>query len=206
MKLVLISDTEGAHRNISVPEGDVLIHAGDVISYGKTEKYGSYENQLKDFVVWLGEQPHAHKIFIGGNHDDLLVRKAMNNLMPGNYYLENSGVEINGVRFWGSPNTVSFFGMAFEKEESELEEIYSKIPDNTDILITHVPPKGILDANFHGKSCGSKSLYNRVLDLNPKVHVFGHVHHSYGVYKGDETTFVNASYMNSENNPIILEI
>lgn len=205
MKLVLISDTEGDHRSVDLPEGDVLIHAGDVISYGGVKVYGSYEDQLKDFVTWLSEQPHKHKIFIGGNHDDLLERKVLE-LPDGTYYLENTGIEIDGVKFWGSPNTVSFFGMAFEKEEEELEKIYTEIPEDTDVLITHVPPFGILDENSRGKNCGSKALFSRVLDVLPKINVFGHVHHSYGQELKEGVEFINASYMNDRNNPIIVEI
>lgn len=206
MRLVLIADTEGNHRGIEIPEGDVLVHAGDIIGYGngmlaQTEEY-------KDFLAWLNELPHQHKIFIGGNHDHLLEGIKADELVvsDGTHYLHNSAIEIDGVKFWGSPNTVSFFGMPFEETEDALEEIYKEIPDDTDVLITHVPPYGILDKSSAGKNCGSTALHKRVFEVNPRIHVCGHIHHSYGSIDKEGTSFYNAAYMHRGNAPIVVDI
>ena len=62
MRVICMSDTHGLHRNTKVPDGDVLVFAGDITSRG-----ASYE--LVDFNEWLGELPHSHKIVVAGNHD-----------------------------------------------------------------------------------------------------------------------------------------
>ncbi len=205
MKLVLTSDTEGFHRELTPPDGDVLIHAGDIMSFGDGRTRMDYRNEFNDFLDWFTNQPHRYKIFIGGNHDEILQTWVPS--LPENvFYLENSSIEIEGVTFWGSPNTVSFFGMPFEEDEEILSEIYSEIPTNVDVLITHVPPLGVLDANSRGKNCGSVSLSNILEDIHPKVHVFGHVHNSYGHVYHNYTDCYNASYLNNKNKPFTIEL
>ena len=214
MKLVLTSDTEGEHWNAVLPKGDVLIHAGDIIKLGFSD---SQVNQLRDFIDWFSSQPHKYKIFIGGNHDSILLAPGFTRIkhdpptaatyLPENmFYLNNEMVEIEGYKFWGSPNTVAFFRMAFEEREDKLKEIYSEIPDDVDVLITHTPPLGVMDENSKGKNCGSVSLRERLTEITPKVHVFGHVHHSYGHQYIGGTDCFNASYMWNSNNPFTIEI
>jgi len=206
MKIVMISDTEGDHRESIIPGGDVLVYGGDIVSYRGVQKFGTYQSQLEDFIDWLGSQPHSHKIFIGGNHDDVLLAFDKKSLPEGVHYLENEEIVIDGIKFWGSPNTVEFFGMAFEEPEEKLEEIYKGIPEDVDVLITHVPPKGVLDLSSRGKSCGSMSLANRLEEISPKVHVFGHTHYSYGSMIHNDTECFNASFQNNRNKTQTIEI
>lgn len=147
MKLVCISDTHSLHRRLqSIPDGDVLIHAGDCLGQGTLEN-------IEDFNDWLGSLPHRHKIVIAGNHDwafqetPELARQALTSAI----YLEDSGVEIEGVRFWGSPWTPIFMNWAFMLGRGEpLYEKWQLIPDDTDVLITHGPPQGIGDEVMFG--------------------------------------------------------
>jgi predicted phosphohydrolase len=127
------------HDRIKLNAGTVLIHAGDVTEYGS-------EEEVVDFLFWFSRQPFAYKIFIGGNHDLFLETSTpaqRKKLIPSNViYLQNSGIEIDGLMFWGSPVTPYFLGMAFNaREGKERRKVWNKIPHNTDILITHGPPK-----------------------------------------------------------------
>ena len=98
MRLVLISDTHGQHRKFDIPEGDVLIHAGDFMWSGR-----NYE-EIIDFDVWLGSLPHKHKIVIAGNHDILFEQQySARNHLTNATYLQDSGIEIDGLKFWGAP-------------------------------------------------------------------------------------------------------
>ena len=206
MRLVITSDTEGDHREVMVPNGDVFIVAGDIISYGMVEKYGSYHSQLDDFLEWMGSLPHKHKIFIGGNHDSPLLAFDKRKIPEGVHYLENESIELDGYKFWGSPNTVAFFRMPFEQPEDKLAEIYGTIPEDVDVLITHCPPLGVLDKSSRGKHCGSTSLAKRLTEIKPKVHAFGHIHESYGHINNNGIETFNASFQYKRNNAFTIDI
>ena len=204
MKVVIISDTHGLFRSKSmqpIPDGDLLIHCGDVSNVG-------YVNEIKDFIKWFSEQPHKRKIFIGGNHDFGLQTK-MNELEEaikeaeahGVTYLQDSGVEIDGLKFWGSPWTPEFSDWAFMKGRGEgvgrIGEVWEKIPDDTDVLITHGPPRlmNTLDYTTYGNiNVGCDDLMFRINQLpNLKLNCFGHIHGGYGTKEIDGKIFVNAS-------------
>lgn len=210
MKLVCLSDTHSLHRRlVDIPEGDVLIHAGDSLGQGTLDN-------LENLNDWLGELPHRHKIVIAGNHDwafqeiPELARATLTNAL----YLEDSGVEIEGVRFWGSPWTPAFLDWAFMLERGQpLHEKWKQIPDNTDVLITHGPPKGIgdeVDMGFGVENVGCLDLLARVEKLSLKAHIFGHIHEGYGVEKKGVTQMVNASTCTVRyeptNPPVVLEL
>lgn len=112
MQIIAISDTHGKHRHLSVPEGDVLIHAGDISGSGR-------KDQVVDFMEWFTEQNHPHKIFIAGNHDFFFERAGLEeicSIIPKSIiYLNDSGIEINGIKFWGSPITPWFNSWAFNR-------------------------------------------------------------------------------------------
>lgn len=196
MKLVIISDTHT--RRPEVPDGDILIHCGDHTFEGKHE-----ESMMA--LAWLNRLPHKHKIFIAGNHEvgwETAPREGLeymvNKWAPKCVYLENSGVEIEGLKFWGSPNQPHFYNWAFQKARGkELKEHWAKIPDDTDILITHGPPFMIRDTGDH---IGDEDLRNRVFEVKPKLHCFGHAHEGYGVEVIDGITFVNAAILNDDYN------
>lgn len=203
-RIVCISDTHGDHRDLDIPNGDILIHAGDI-----SPVWGSI-NELPDFNDWLGNLPHKHKIFIAGNHDNEFEsrRYVCDQLITNGTYLENSSVIVEGLSIFGSPHTVPFAG-AFNTSDGARKNMWKRIPDNTDIVITHGPPATILDKNIYGDSCGDGFLYARIREIMPKLHVFGHIHEDYGFFKSDfGTMFVNASISNGNrlNDPIVIDI
>lgn len=210
MRLVCLSDTHGLHRHIpEVPEGDVLIHAGDCLGQGTLAN-------VEDLNEWLGTLPHRYKLVIAGNHDRAFqdtpgaARACLTNAV----YLEDNGVEIEGMRFWGSPWTPTFQDWHFMLDRGQpLREQWQRIPETTDVLITHGPPRRIGDEIAVRGKCqnvGCLDLLERVGQLNLTAHVFGHIHEGYGVYDRDGLRFVNASICNVRfqpvNPPIILDI
>lgn len=212
MRIVCISDTHSMHRHISqVPDGDVLVHAGDLLGRGKLE-------ELEDLNDWFGVLSHTHKIVIAGNHDWCfeknaeLARAAMTNMI----YLEESGIRIGDTEFWGSPYTPWFHDWAFNVERGpKMAGCWAKIPATTDVLITHGPPYRILDAvngtdgNMH---VGCMDLLLKLKDLDLKAHIFGHIHEGYGHWlrQKDGTQFVNACICTNRyrpsNPPIVIDI
>ena len=196
MKIVCISDTH--LRQVKVPDGDVLIHAGDATFQGTA-------NEIREFSKWFGTLPHKHKIFVAGNHDwgFQMQRSAAVGLLPaGCHYLEDSGVTIDGVRFWGSPWQPWFLSWAFNLPRGEaLQKHWDLIPADTDVLVTHSPPYGIGDWVARGENVGCEDMMKAVERVKPKLHVFGHIHGGYGQYQPGETLFVNASVCDEGYNP-----
>ncbi len=194
MNLVCISDTHGLHDHVRVPPCDVLIHAGDC-----TNDAG--RKSLRDFLTWLERQPALRKVLIAGNHDWAfekwpdLARAMIAEVAPSVTYLQDSGVEIDGIRFWGSPYQPAFCDWAFNLPRGEaLKRHWDLIPEGTDVLITHGPARGILDiSGFDNERCGCDDLLATIQRVKPRLHVFGHIHHSYGTRKVDDTTHLNAS-------------
>lgn len=193
MKIICISDTHGQHHDLKLPHGDILLHAGDISMRGRI-------HEVTDFLQWFSQQPHPNKIFVAGNHDFLFERETQENidkLIPKNIiYLNDSGITINGMNIWGSPITPWFYDWAFNRQRGEdIRQHWEKIPLNTDILITHGPPFGILDKTKRGELVGCKDILPFIEKIKPKLHVFGHIHEEYGMKKMDETVFVNASVL-----------
>lgn len=206
MRLVLISDT---HNYIldGVPDGDVLVHAGDFTSRG-TEK------QIRAFAKWMKSLPHKHKVVIAGNHDLMFendARWAQKLIEDSCTYLQDGSVLIDGVKFYGTPYQPWFHDWAFNiREEDIRERIFAMIPNDTDVLITHSPPYGVLDECADGRLVGCRALLRRVTQVEPKLHVFGHIHESYGQLQGGKTRFVNASSCTlsytPDNAPIVMDL
>ena len=208
MKVIAISDTHNKHDELILPEGDMLIHAGDVSGQGKGL-------EVERFLKWFSEQPYEHKIFIAGNHDFFFERMPESyilSLIPSNViYLNDSGVTINGVKIWGSPVQPWFYDWAFNRQRgSEILKHWDLIPSDTDILITHGPVHGILDKTQNGSSAGCMDLLNTVRRIRPKFSICGHIHEAYGQETSLGTTFINASVLNLKyqltNEPIVFEI
>jgi Icc-related predicted phosphoesterase len=154
---------------------------------------------MKRFMDWFAAQPHSFKIFIAGNHDspaqDNPAQIRGNAKQRGLHYLQDSGVEIDGVVFYGSPWQLEYHNMAFNLPRGEqLVEKWRRIPHNTDVLITHGPPYGMLDTlKKVGRPGGCHDLWARVRQVKPKLHCFGHIHESPGRVEKDGTTFINAA-------------
>jgi Icc-related predicted phosphoesterase len=195
MKLVCLSDTHLKHRTVDVPGGDILIFAGDICRKGKDL------NAILDFNDWLGELPHRYKIVVAGNHDYLLEKEPekVQQWLKNAIYLNDTGIELEGLKIWGSPITPWFLGMAFNRMRGrQIREHWLKIPSGTDVLITHGPPKGILDRTFLGIQAGCKDLWQSVLEVKPKVHIFGHIHERFGHTEQENIRFYNVSIMNAK--------
>jgi len=210
MRLVCISDTHSLHRRIpDIPAGDVLIHAGDCLGAGTL-------NDILDLDEWLGALPHPKKILIAGNHDWAFQKepeRAMEALTNA-IYLEDTGVEIEGVNFWGSPWTPSFLDWAFMLDRGHaIREKWNLIPQHIDVLVTHGPPAFVRDEvrlDVWSQNVGCYDLWERVSQIEPKVHIFGHIHEGYGQHKLNRTLFVNASTCTERyrptNPPIVVDI
>ncbi|SDW98027.1 metallophosphatase domain-containing protein [Marinobacter mobilis] len=201
MKLTVISDTHGMHEKIArIPHGDVLIHAGDSLGRGTLE-------ELEALNDWLGRLPHRHKILIAGNHDWCFQNEPeeARRLVTNAVYLEDSGIEIDGLQFWGSPWTPEFFDWAFNLPRGDaLARRWAQIPDSTDVLITHGPPMNILDQvgeRFGGQHVGCEALAERVAQLQLRAHLFGHIHESHGREQIDRCLYINASTCNGQFRP-----
>lgn len=212
MRIVCISDTHSMHDDIKeIPDGDILVHAGDCLGRGSIF-------DLEDFNVWLGEQTHPHKILIAGNHDWCFQTRPeeARDMVTNAIYLEDSGVSIGGLKFWGSPVTPTFRNWAFNRDRgSEIAKHWALIPDDTDVLITHGPPHGILDMvmqNDMELEVGCEDLKERIDQLSLKAHIFGHIHESYGsdTRAKDGMIFVNAcsctKAYQAVNAPIIIDV
>lgn len=223
MKIGIISDSHTYHDTIKIPEIETLIHCGDISSYGEIW-------EVNNFLKWFGNLKVKNKIFICGNHEVVVGRLGSNYVtqMVNDYnneydtniiYLHESGIKIDGLNFWGSPYTPEFFDWQYMYRREEGERIWQHIPEDTDVLITHGPPAGILDTvtpfgHYDLTQAGCKALLEKVKQVKPKVHCFGHIHPQYGVRrlanpKLSETLFVNASICNERyipvNKPIVVD-
>ena len=193
MKIVFISDTHGLHNELELPEGDMIIHGGDITDHGTKE-------EVIDFLNWFKHLDYSTKIFIGGNHDIYLDEYPVDllELIPDNItYLRNNSVEIKKIKIWGSPTTPDFMEWAFGMKREEMKNHWKYMPEEIDILLTHSPPYQILDKSGEFKSLGCKELLLKVEKLKPRFHLFGHVHASYGQIKINGTEFVNGSNLDS---------
>lgn len=201
MRIVCVSDTHGWHRDVAVPDGDLLVHAGDLTRKGELDT-------LDDLDRWLGALPHRHKVVICGNHDFCFQEqpRAARSRITNAVYLEDTSVTLGGVTVYGSPWQPWFGGWAFNLPRGpELAAVWAKIPDRTDILVTHGPPAGILDRTFRGDEVGCADLLARVLEVRPRLHVFGHIHEAAGRADIDGVTFVNASSFQGRGGPVVVE-
>jgi Icc-related predicted phosphoesterase len=215
VRIVCISDTHNCSGQFDVPEGDILVHAGDATINGTIE-------EICNFNSWFSALPHPHKVLIAGNHDWLFERDnaAARSLLSDNItYLQDSSAEIAGLKFFGSPWQPVFYQWAFNLPRgSEMAQKWAHIPDDIDILITHGPPNGILDQVPRSPSGsspeGCEELRKRIEHITSKgklkLHIFGHIHCGYGIQEEMGVKFINActcdeSYLPT-NPPIVIDI
>ena len=194
MRIVVISDTHGRHRELPDLEGDVLIHCGDFCNGFKIN-----EQDLADVDEWFAQLSFKKIIVIGGNHDFVAQRKhrEKETVFQNAAYLVDEPYQYQGVNFYGSPWIPELDGWAYYLSHDDRKKKWELIPPNTDILITHTPPRGILDKPRSGQSVGCTHLREKTETLSPKIHCFGHIHASYGVHRTEQTTFYNASSVDS---------
>ena len=229
---VCISDTHTKTYNLSLPSGDVLIHAGDFTSIGVPE-------EVDAFNEYLSKQNFQYKVVIAGNHDvsfdeenyekSLKIRfhchlskmktnpesftsKIIKSKLKDCIYLEDSGCEVLGFKIYGSPWSPTFYDWGFNMSRGEkILEKWKKIPDNTDIVITHGPPHKILDRCYDGYHAGCEDLLKEIKTrIKPKAHIFGHIHEGYGEVIEDGIKFINASICTlsyrPSNKPIVFTL
>jgi predicted phosphodiesterase len=219
MEITFISDTHWIvsdpvntqDLNDLLPGGPILVHSGDVSGRGT-------EREIRLFLDWFSSQPYMHKILIAGNHDfffEVAKPEEVQALLaeyPGITYLNDSGVTIEGIKFWGSPITPFFHNWAFNRYANEIGAHWDLIPEGIDVLITHGPPYGILDKTVReGWNVGCRLLKERVDQVKPQVHAFGHIHEGMGQLQIRETLFINASVVDERyrlwhNNPPVINI
>jgi Icc-related predicted phosphoesterase len=206
-RIVCISDTHDLYHKLDMPDGDILVHAGDITEEGRT-------HDIQMFAEWLDKQPYQHKIAIAGNHDYALedssdAREILRDVCN---YLHGNEVIIGCLKFYGFPWTPRFGNLAFnvDRNSKEMLELCKSIPLDTDILISHGPPYGILDTNYYQEKMGCKQMLTRVGNLKPRAHIFGHCHASHGIEEINNTQFVNAAICISKwlplNKPIIIDV
>lgn len=182
MKIWHISDTHSYHNLLIVPKGiDLVIHSGDC-----SNPKDPYTNELevREFIAWYGNLDIKYKLYVAGNHDTSIEKKLVTKqdfADAGIIYLENEYVTIEGLKIFGSPHTPQFGQWAFMKDRAKLERFWrNAIDEPCDIIVTHGPPKGILDKSYdrnrNMEDCGDKSLLNLVLEMEPVYMLFGHIH------------------------------
>lgn len=196
MKLIAISDTHNRHGKLKIPKCDILIHAGDWTSMG-------YKHEVEDFAKWINEQPAKHIVLVPGNHELKFEesfpesREWVTNHCSKAHLLVDESVVIDGIKIHGSPVTPWFCDWAWNRSSGKdgyhmngksffpkpIKPHWDKIPDDTNILITHGPPYGILDETTYANgdpkpgNLGCEELMNRIKELKDlDLHFFGHIH------------------------------
>jgi len=202
VRLVLTADTHGTHDRLNVPDGDIFVHAGDVTLLGGLEELGPFN----DFLRRL---PHAHKVVIAGNHDWCFQKQPAQarRLLTAARYLQDEAARIAGLDFYGSPWQPWFYDWAFNLQRGRaLADKWALIPPGTDVLVTHGPPRGIGDGTWDGRREGCDDLLRRVMEVRPRVHLFGHIHEAAGLWEREGVTFVNASSNEGERVPFVIDL
>ena len=197
MRIAVVSDTHNRLNDIAIPPADILVHCGDFCGRGTL-------SEVETFAARFSGSPHPHKIVIAGNHDRCFesrpdeARQRLGEV----HYLQDRGIVLKGVRFYGSPWQPWFFDWAFNLERGEpLRRVWAQIPEATEVLITHGPPMGVLDRTVSGERVGCEDLMARVREVRPRLHLFGHIHEGYGSFHDGKTLFVNASSCDEHYRP-----
>ena len=207
-RITHISDTHNKHNvlNGKLPGGDILIHSGDISSLGR-------KHEVEAFVKWFEKQEYKFKIFIAGNHDmsfdrERLLRDKLayfegrenwdtecadgkpqwlldilSDLNKDTFYLENSSIEFDNIKIWGSPYSPSFgYGWAFNVDRGhDANTLWNHIPLDADIVITHSPIWSYCDKTSNTyENVGCVDLFNRLCEVKPHLHFSGHIHEAYG--------------------------
>ena len=193
MRITHISDSHSNHDKVIIEKTDILIHSGDITYFSKKGM-----QEVVNFLDWFYKQDAKYKIFIGGNHDiDLEKEEAFfrSVMPPGVIYLNDESVDIEGIKIWGSPYTPRFYDWAFNVDRGEaIQKHWDKIPEGTNIVVTHGPPMGVLDNDI-----GCRDLLNTIYKIKPDVCLFGHCHVGYG----HEVRDVNGKRMDFYNSALV---
>jgi len=202
VRIVAVADTHLFHGELAVPDGDVFVHAGDMCRGGDLA-------ELRIAAGWIAGLPHRHKVIVAGNHDWAFAREpgAARAMFGGAHYLEDSGVTIEGLRFYGSPWQPAFNRWAFNLPRgAALDAVWANVPRGLDVLITHGPPEGIGDRTTVVGRAGCADLRARVAEVAPRLHLFGHIHQDGGVWQHGATVFANVTCWECERAPTVFDI
>lgn len=185
----------------------MIIHCGDF-----TNDRDPYKNEYEayKFLDWFAGLDIEYKILICGNHDTSIWAGLVDPRKWPITYLEHEEINICGLKIFGSPYTPQYGDWAFMYKRNRGELYWRTIPDDTNLVVTHGPAKGFLDLaqDIENRKnivqVGCKALANRIEAIQPKYHMFGHIHdmgglYNYGVYKRNKTTYVNASCLRHHN-------
>jgi calcineurin-like phosphoesterase family protein len=216
MRLVATSDTHSPVDPKKIPDGDVFVHAGDIMTTG-------YLDEWRWAVEWLAALPHKVKLFVPGNHDfhmQVYPGPALQDMrragvtvvgLPGNNDY-TSCLLPNGKRLLGLPQVTNLPRWAFSSTEAELADYLSKLPDyKYDIVVSHAPVYGYLDVSGRtGTSVGNRVYPNFLADKKPELWIHGHIHEGYGHVKVDGCDIYNVAMSDRKsrhaNAPIVLDI
>lgn len=223
-KICLVSDTHEMMNLVKVPDCDILIHCGDATGLGHVDKLLEF-NKIAKNLKKAGTCKEV--VFIPGNHDISLdvthpamaknrtvgrrIHEKARAALKDMHLLIDAGIELMGVKIWGSPWTPRFYGWAFMYDDDGLAySHWKRIPEGLDVLITHGPPKGILDLTDDNRPAGSALLHDITFLKKPKIHAFGHIHSGYGETKIQGIHFINAAACTEQyipsNPPIVVEL
>lgn len=180
VRIVCISDTHTL--TYEIPEGDILIHAGDLTNAGTV-------SEIQGTIDWLASLPHRHKVAIAGNHDTYLDPRSRVTLSKADQepslnwhnitYLQHDSTTITvanrALHIYGAPQIPSCGGPEFAFQYHKGQDAWTNtIPANVDVLVTHTPPKFHLDV--FSPSLGCEWLLKECWRVKPRLHVFGHIH------------------------------
>lgn len=210
MKILHLSDTHGFHESITdlikemilEHEPEVIVHSGDFM------RHAMKSIDFEEFLNWFRKLDVKHKILVPGNHDifceafenDYDLRRSV---VPDSVlFLINEEVVIDGVKFWGSPYTPEFFDWGFQLYGADGWDLWAKIPDDTDVLITHGPQLGVLDKLPDGLNVGCPFLAQRIDELKIKAHLVGHIHGAYGIHQSNDYVSLNSAILNDDYKPV----
>ena len=202
MRIVAVADTHLFHDQLVVPDGDVFIHAGDMCRHGDLA-------ELRVAARWIAGLPHRHKVIVAGNHDWAFAREpgAARAMFNDAHYLQDAEVTIEGMRFYGSPWQPAFHDWAFNVPRgAALAAVWAKIPRGLDVLITHGPPDGIGDRGAMAQRAGCADLRRRVVAIEPRLHLFGHIHQDGGAWQLGATMFANVTTWECERAPTVFDL
>lgn len=242
IRITHISDTHGLHEGLaaSLPGGDILVHTGDLSNIGERTEVEQFvewlsgqpyqhkvfiagnhdlcfQSERLQMVKWdwhRNNVPHAKSKYQGlPDEPPAWVQSLLTALPPGVTYLQESGAEIGGLRVWGSPASPAFGKMwAFNHKAAGIAEVWSRIPEGTDMLLTHTPPFGYGDMTWDGRRAGCELLLERIRQLGPRLHLCGHIHEGHGdrvIGRGEtETRTLNSALMgfDRDNEPQTIDL
>lgn len=206
-RILHISDTHTMHEQLKIPENiDIIIHSGDCSNI--RDSYLN-EKEVRDFITWYSKIPVKYKIYVAGNHDTSIERGLVtkdNFQQAGIVYLENETITIEGnegyIKVFGTPYTPTYGNWSFMKKRGRLSPIYDLIEENTNIIVTHGPPYGILDLSYNREGilefCGCKELRNKLNKIKSRYSLFGHIHNfqdivNQGIRISEGITYSNAT-------------